>query len=453
VTGRLPKSDDLEGHVARRADSSGASGTHGGPVAALFTLCLLKATLPGVVNFLQQVHPLPGTERAYAFTPLAGYVSTVMSGILAVACVVFIFLGRKKPFRLPVVLLVGLAAVAQTRNSDGLLSYDGATSVALFALVVVALSSLGPALREFRVVALGVFVLATWSLLFASLMPTNARFLIAGSGVDTSKAFVGDYVLAGPMTHSNTLGTAIVLGLPFLSLVQRDKVRRVMWATCLVAVLLSASRTALLALLGWLVLRALGLAVVEFRGRSFRRVALLLVASVIVCLPLLLQDREALSTRVSVWRDSLQVWRDAGQYMFGLGPYWELGASAAGSTTTTSAHNLFVQWLVTGGVTLLMLGVAVLVLCARSVTRRREGSVLSTYMFLLLFVSTTEFILPLTVSSQLFPVTGFVIAAILCIAGDSDDVSQSDASPSLSEVRRTAGARSLRPGATARVRH
>lgn len=424
MTGQLGNIGDPQVQAAHRANSwSASSRTHGGPVVALFMLCLLKATLPGAINFLQQVHPLPGTERSYAFTTLAVHVSNAMSALLALACLAFILRGQKQPVRLPVVLLVGLAAVAQTRTSDGLLSYDGATNVALFALVVAALSSIGPALRDLRVVGLGIFVLATWSLLFAFVMPANARFLIAGSGVDTSKAFVGDFVLAGPMTHSNTLGTAIVLGLPFLSLVERDKARKVMWVTCSVALLLSASRTALLAFLGWLVLRALGLAVVEFRSRTFSRIMLLLVAGVVVCLPLLMQNRAALSTRVSVWRDSLQVWQDAGKYVLGLGPYWEPGASAA---TTTSAHNLFVQWVVTGGVTLLILGAAVLFLCVRSASRHRKGAVLDGYLFVLLFVSTTEFILPLTASSQLFPVTGFVLAATLCLAGDVDDVAHAE---------------------------
>lgn len=382
----------------------------------LFLTCLAKAVIPGAVNFIQQPHPLPGLGLTYEFTPLAGQVSSGLSLMLVAVCLALI--ARKKRLLVPPAtwLLIAFAVITQDVTSG--LKSSGALALLQVILVAVTISSLRPTRAELRIVGLGAAAIAVYSLIFAMAMPLNAQFLIGGSGAEGTKAFVGEYVLAGPVTHSNTLGIAIALGMPFLGLVEGKWVRRALWLVCAVTVLLSASRTAMIALAGWAAFRLLEVLVRDFRVRAFRGAVLLVAVGLAAFLPISLSDRSGLSTRVGLWQDSLAAWQESGEFLLGIGAQWGADGIANAIAPTSSAHNLLVQLLVSGGLLLLFVGALVLFLAAKSAVaadRFRQRPVLTAYVCVLFVISSTEYVLPWTVSSQLFPVTGFVLAALLAL--------------------------------------
>ncbi|MGO4660913.1 O-antigen ligase family protein [Terrabacter sp. 2TAF16] len=384
----------------------------------LFTLSLLKAVMPGLVNFTEQAHPLPGAERFYHFTPTAEAVSWLLSVVLAAACIGVLLKTRKLKIGYRTVLLLVLAALTLERGSaQGLFSVGGISNVIEFALLAFALSSLVLRPSDFRIVAIGGFVVALGSILFGLVAAGQARFIIGGSGVDESKAFFGgDFVLAGPFTHSNTLGVFVALSLPFVRLFNGIVIRAILWSGCIAAVILSASRTAVLALIAWILFWMFGRLLRNLEGSISRGLLLVFALGLIAALPLVSgDDPDGFSGRSAVWRDSLAAYWDSG-LLVGVGPYWDMPASALSSASRTSGHNLYVQWLVTGGLLLIIVGITVVVLFARRANQADAGPrrpVFTSYAFILLVISSTEFLLPMSMSSQLLPVTFFIIIAVI----------------------------------------
>lgn len=390
-------------------------------MAVLFFACFAKAIVPGFINFAQQPHPLPGMATTYDFTPLAGRASSLLSVVLIVVCLCLIATHSHGRITFRAWLLVALAFWTFARTTTTTFEAQGFTALALVALVVLTTAMLQPCVRDFRVFGIGAAILSTGSLLLATARPANAQFLINEFGGEGTKAFIGDYVLAGPMTHSNTLGIFVALGLPFVGLVDSTRWRRICWVLCLTVVVMSASRTAILAIVAWLLFRLVERMIREFRGRFFRLVFLLLALGTAASLPLIFTDPDALSTRVRIWQVGLTAWESSGAYLTGLGPDWAVGDLSSSHPRSTSAHNLIVEWLVCGGLSLLFLGLVVLAVAAiRAVhlDRLQSRPTCTSYMLVLLVISSSEFVLPLTVSSQLFPVTGLVLAALLSARND-----------------------------------
>jgi hypothetical protein len=144
------------------------------------------------------------------------------------------------------------------------------------------------------------------------------------------------------------------------------------------------------------------------------------IAALIAIFPFAVNDPQSLSGRGAVWRGSLDALFNNGSLLFGLGPYWGgLGAASSYRGTgsyTTSGHNLFVQWLVTGGLIQVSIGIIILFLVARRalVLDSGKGSpVFTAYVIVFLTVSITEFIAIFSVSSQLFVLAAMPLAAIL----------------------------------------
>ena len=338
--------------------------------------------------------------------------------------------GLRSRLGFPLVLLILFSFVSRlVTTSTSLFELHAALDQLALLGVIVALAALRPRMEDLRVLGfLGVAV-ATYSIVFGLLKPANAVVPApAGTTSGTTKAIIGDLVLAGPMSHANSLGIFLALTFPFIGL-WRSRSQRLVGSLLLIVVsVLSASRTALIAiacvLLYYLACRAL----VGLRRRAMAGLVLLVTGSLVGVIPWVVEDPQAFSMRGTVWQGSLSAWETHGSLIFGLGPYWDPSAPrtfAALGADRASGHNLMVQWLVTGGLFQCLIGLVLIILLAkRAVSCDPALRVPAMTGFLLgfLIASVTEFVLAFAVSSQLFMPTVFCFAILL--AGDYPDSEQ-----------------------------
>lgn len=216
-------------------------------------------------------------------------------------------------------------------------------------LVVLAILRLGPGPRDlvvFGICALGVAIVA----LAYGVVADGAWMIGTRREGSDSKAIFGDGVLAGPFAHMNMLGMGLVMAIPFVALISRARIRRISFGVIMVCLVLSASRSSMVAL-------AVGLAfvvAVYARSYSVKRfvfvVVLLCVTVASVALPFLVTSPSALTYRGQIW---LTV-RSMGfpDLNTGLG----FGAFSRGSSLSSAigmvkgaAHNVPMHAFVVGG--------------------------------------------------------------------------------------------------------
>lgn len=387
--------------------------------AFLVIAVVLKSVGPGVVNFAVRPHPPPPAD-AVIFSPLALQVSLLASGLLLlVSAYIVVRFGLKRMYLSgSIVMLLTLAIVTQLRMSASPgLDIDTLAALASIVAVVLAVCALQPSLSDLRLIGLAAALVAVYSAAIYIIRPENALYPISGGGpYAPAKAIVGGIVLAGPMSHSNTLGSFLALAFPFIGLWSSRPRRLLGYGAVLSVIVLSASRTALIAvgvIVTFALLRRLA---APFRTRLAAVIALSIGGASLVALPLLVTDPLAFSTRAGAWQAALNVWRNDNSLLFGVGAYWHSRIATSVGWSASSGHNLFVQWGVTGGLLMLALGLALLVMLSRkslSVDGSRAFPVATSYVLGLLTLSITEFTLPFTVASQLFLGTGLVISALL----------------------------------------
>jgi hypothetical protein len=295
--------------------------------------------------------------------------------------------------------------------------------------VIVALAALRPRMDDLRVLGFFGVVVAGYSIVFGLLKPANAVMPTPASATSgTTKALIGDLVLAGPMSHANSLGIFLALTFPFIGLWRKTSQRLAGSLLLIVVSVLSASRTALIAIacvmLYYLACRAL----LDLRRRAIAGLVLLVTGSLVGVIPWVVKDPQAFSMRGTVWQGSLSAWQTHGSLIFGLGPYWDPNATrsfAALGADRASGHNLMVQWLVTGGLLQFLIGLVLFLLLAKRALRcdpTLRVPAMTGFLLGFLIVSVTEFVLAFAVSSQLFMPTVFCFATLL--AGDYPDSEQ-----------------------------
>jgi len=204
----------------------------------------------------------------------------------------------------------------------------------------------------------------------------------------TDKTIIGSGdLLAGMFTHPNELGLVLALGAPAVLLLRSRAGRYAGLAIVLVAILWSASRTAMVAAaVSLLVLRW---ATQPRRHRLFAAVVAL-GAFLTVLTPLTTTDPYAYSKRGQIWTASLEHWQ--GMKWFGGGPdYYQRQLQAASDIGIYGAHghNLFVNSLVVGGI----IGLATMVLflvVAYAMSVRAMNPTASAYFAALVFSSWLE---------------------------------------------------------------
>jgi O-antigen ligase len=223
--------------------------------------------------------------------------------------------------------------------------------------------------------------IATGSVLMALVAPELA--LVKTAPGPNEKAIIGNQLLAGPYSHSNILGMALVLSLPSFLLVSASRVRRAEVTIVLVALIWSSSRTSIvvaLLLLGLLIAFRLsrfdsGSASGPRHSAVIATTTACLIIPLLAALPLLTRNLWAFSSRGAIWSACFHYWQQ--RKLLGYGPGFfrtiapfdeEFGGGGF------HGHNMFVQLLVTGGVVTVCLALAlVLVLTAKALRALRLG--------------------------------------------------------------------------------
>lgn len=391
--------------------------------ALLATAALLRSMGPGAVNYWQAQHIVSEDAAVKAGTQLASLTAMTTSLFLLVVClrmltrypVAEIILSRTT------LLLVATLTLYffRTKGGSGLDWRDYLDLATLIGLVV-SVSAIQPRLRDLRVFGVLGVAVALYSIAFALVRPANAFMVDTwGSSGLPGKAIIGGRLLAGPTSHSNTLGILLALCTPWVLLFDRRRLRLGALGVMICTLAATASRTSLIAV-GVALVLVLAWHLPTPAGRR-AKAYLWLAASSLICatVPLLDVAEDAFSGRGGIWRRSLEAWQSQGSPLTGLGPYWSPDAFVVGDpglvAEHSSGHSLLIQWLVTGGpVQLLLGGLLIAALIPRAVNSdlTERFPVSCAYVTTLLVVSTTEFTLLPEVGSQLAVPTILMLAAI-----------------------------------------
>ncbi|KQY42819.1 hypothetical protein ASD18_17670 [Cellulomonas sp. Root137] len=299
---------------------------------------------------------LPPTIYATApvtATRLGGLVETAcFLAVVAVACWILArsLRGVQAPLWHAVTfstLLVAMSLVTVVTSG----SAPNLRTLVVLLLVCWTMRALRPSVRDLALFGYLTITLATVSLAMGVLSDAGWIFGSNIEGAET-KGLIYSGLLAGPYSQMNPLGMALAMGLPFVSLVPRAWLRRAGYAFVLGALVLTASRTALVAAVVMLVVFLVSVAV-RSSARTVLAAASLVISVVIVALPLSTENARAFTERGQVWVQALDTVRSgAGPLTFGQGTK----AFQAGSALTDSigfvrnhGHNQAVTLLVMGG--------------------------------------------------------------------------------------------------------
>ncbi|WP_314454838.1 hypothetical protein [uncultured Microbacterium sp.] len=210
----------------------------------------------------------------------------------------------------------------------------------------------------------------------------------------SDKSLTGLPLLAGFFSHPNSNGLFLVLALPLAHLFSRWYLRWTITGVILCGIVWSSSRTALFGAVVWLVVMLLSLLL----RASLRRVLIVLLVGLlatVAVIPLTTTDPEAYTERGAIWQFNLEQLHGA-QWVFGLGHTWYVDhydlLKAALSTAASHGHNVFVHYVVTGGLILVLLIALVLLNAARIAAwlPRREHVASLAFLCVLVAASITE---------------------------------------------------------------
>ncbi|WP_421732512.1 O-antigen ligase family protein [Cellulomonas sp.] len=324
----------------------------------------LAAVLPQLAVLLTEGRGFqPVTEGTDETSSLVDGLTTVCNAGLLALCAVLVVLGlRTAPWRrwpllalllLPWVVVMAAALVAGSRPP---------VMTVLYPAVVVAAWVVRISWRAVPVLGWLTAATAALSIVAGLVVPNLARYQDY-EGADAEKSGpLG--ILAGLLPSGNNLGLALAVGIPSV-LALRGASRLVAGALVLVALGWSYSRGAWLAAVVVLVAAAV-LALVPARRRALvAGLGMGAVALVAVVLPLVTTSATAMANRGGYWIAGRDEWADAPV----LGQGWDFYDRLAGSADDLGgyayhAHNQLMQLLVTGGVVLVVVVGALLVVGA-----------------------------------------------------------------------------------------
>lgn len=183
----------------------------------------------------------------------------------------------------------------------------------------------------------------------------------------SDKSLTGLPLLAGFFSHPNSNGLFLLLALPLTHLFSRWYLRWTTAGVILAAIVWSSSRTALFGAVVWLVVMLLKL-LLRASLRRILGVLLIGLIAAIVVIPLTTTDPEAYTNRGAIWQFVLSQMHGT-EWIVGLGHTWfpdhyDLLSSAL-STAAGHGHNVFANYVVTGGLILVLLIAVVLLNAAR----------------------------------------------------------------------------------------
>lgn len=382
----------------------------------------LRMFLPGLLNYVEVPHTaamigIAATRTANSV--LAAWVTTVLLAAVCVACLIWPRRDRvrTKPVRVLICILVPLLAFVQA-FFIGAQTPIGVLEFVLTALILAAVWATAPTYPEVAVVGyLGAFSVLS-SIALAVINPEHAAFVDMWGYTASTKAIIGDAQIAGIFGHSNTLGMVSVLSLAAIFAGRRSWLRHILVAVCLLGVLLSASRTALLTVVVLAVYWAKSKMIRH--NRAELSALILIPVIVVVVLPLLSNAPSAFTNRGLIWSGALDAARES--WFIGLGSNWfseVLLNSGALGPEAVSGHNLFVHVLATAGIIGLIVYAAFLGTLGLSI--RQAGSdadrALIRRVFVAVFtIGILEFAWSFEPNSDIFLVSWFLVASMV-VAG------------------------------------
>ncbi len=246
----------------------------------------------------------------------------------------------------------------------------------VYPLVVGVLWLLRPRIEVLRYLGYVVGVSAVISIALAVVLPSRG-ILISSSGelVGQGKEIFSSGILIGFLTHGNTLGQFLALGLPFAGMVPRRWLRWSIFAVTSFALVWTAARSILAAV----VIGLLAVAIAAAMNRLTRRWLVPVVTMVPFVIggivPFLVSNPHTFANRGLVWGASFDWWHRSVLTGLGSGWYGVVGKTSdqvAGSVG--NGHNQLVQLLVTGGIVLaVIVAVPVIVASVRSGAMAASG--------------------------------------------------------------------------------
>lgn len=304
-------------------------------------------------------------------------------------------------------------------------------------------------------------VLTAWVAAISILMTfTTSNAVFSQAQVPDAKAIIGSTLLNGPFYHPNTLGLVLALGFPWAFLIQRRAWRRFSLVLILFALVWSASRTSLLAVMVGLVVAGLWLLFRRVSRQTGLLVGLPLIALYVAVIPigaiLVATARpDSFSARGVIWDASLALFREKPVLGWGSDIYVsiEQTRSAIGSLAF-HGHNMFVNTLTVAGI----VGVVALVLLyfkilAKSWRFGNSGADITLAMWPVVFICLGWLEVPTTFYT--FGYTSWVVwvplAVILSLpAREQPNPAHTDASLGAGHVRERNGGTAVLPGLVSR---
>lgn len=288
--------------------------------------------------------------------------------LLAVALLCLVWMPRIDINTFLITTLVSLpwlATVISTLWFGGSFSYMTIV-YPIFALFVLAMHA---RVHSLHAVGVSTALIAFLSITLGLLVPDRG-LLHGASGrmAEADKAILGDYLLAGPFTHSNVLGVVLALGFSWIYLMKSRIARLVSFFVIFGALLWSGSRTGIVAAFASIALFWILGKISGKRTKHFL-VYLSIVVPVLttIFLPLISDDPASFSYRGQIWRGSLSAWRD--NIFSGNGYSWYSRVGQYENSLIDIAfngHNWFVHLLTTGGVVMALCVLPLLVFSSRN---------------------------------------------------------------------------------------
>ncbi|KZX21123.1 O-antigen ligase family protein [Rathayibacter tanaceti] len=338
--------------------------------------------------------------------------------LVGVAVIFFLNLGRK---RANLIGLAGAAVYLVTAQVTNTLAVGGVNPTPKYWVIialVLALWSIAPRWDDLRVIGIAIVLIGLASLLTGltdqGWMREDA--LLAGE----TKALIGTRLLAGIFPQMNVLGMTMALGLPFVLLLRRRAARYAGLAIVLANLVLSASRTSLIAA-GITILVAVVLRLIrhERTRRAVAISAVTLTATAMVLLPILVNDRSALTSRGAIWMSSMSVIPD--HFLVGLSTnaFTKEGIMPRLiGHTPWHGHNLFVSTMVWGGIILIAALLVFLVsVLVRSLTYFDRSMVSYLFVLTLLACSLAEMPLRIDDFDGVSWLTWVAVLAVMMVPG------------------------------------
>ncbi len=259
--------------------------------------------------------------------------------------------------------------------------------------IAIAIWALQVRVGDLRLYALLATGLAAASMVLTAVAP-RLVYMPQSFDLATDKALLDLPLLAGFFSHPNGNGLFLALALPLTHLFSRWYLRWSTAAVLIMAILWSASRTAVTGVIVWFVVVLLA----TLLRRSWRAVTGMLLfglCAAVVVIPLTTTDPTAFTLRGAIWQFTLSQLSGV-RWLDGLGHSWFTDnydvLKDALTTAAGHGHNVFVTYTVTGGLLLVATFGFVVYRSARIATRlpTRESVAALGFLCVLAGLSITE---------------------------------------------------------------